>query len=434
MKHNTQIRNSIENGCVCLGFLILCSTGLAQTAIHVHKKITVNEAIQQALNNSRKMESLATNTQIAEYRYDSSGKLNNPELRYKEESHRSFLKDINEKRLGIRWRPPRIGELSEDRQQARVEVWDRKVDEIRYRHQLVARVRRSYTSVLMYDALAELEKSRLALEDERIKVINQMVALGRRSVVYQTKARMWHAESQNDYLRAQQNQRLARRKLARRCGISENVALSPYDIGFPKITMGLDSLSVLAFQNRPEINLVTQRIRLAEKQKHYETMKLLPWPAFVEYSYRLDRDKNNDDWDESRERFRELRVGIDLPIFDWNVGNIKATRLAVKRKEGQSEAVREGLEDEVRDTYHIYMDLLLDWQNFSRDAELMISDAEAIINETGTHQTLMPDEVYEMELTLIDTRKLLCQKRRDLAHSLIELCFVLGLESPDLLQ
>lgn len=391
------------------------------------KTITVNEAIEQALNNSRRMESLSTNTQIAEYRYKSSGKLNNPEIRYKEETTRYFLDEINEKRLGVRWQPPRIGELSEDRQQAWVDVWDRKVNEIRYRHQLIARVRRSYTSVIMYDMKAELEKQRLALEDERIKVINQMVTLGRRSVVYQTKARMWHAESQNDYLRAVQNQKLARRKLARRCGISENVHLAAYDTELPEISMDLDSLSALAFRNRPEIKLVQQRIRLAEKQKFYETMKLLPWPTFVDFSYRFEPERSDKD-------FREIRVGINLPIFDWNIGNIKATNLAVKRKEGQYEAIRESIENEIRDAYTIYSDLLLDWQNFSKDAGLLITDAEVIIAEAKTHQTLMPDEVYEMELTIIETRKLLCQKRRNLAHALIDLCYTLGLESPDVLQ
>ena len=430
MKNRLSFANARFIPRIVFGIMLLSCSLHAQSEAPSQRAITVQDAIHQALSSSRKMESLATNTQIAEYRYDSSGKLDNPELRYKEETPKYFLDDINEHRVGLRWQPPRIGELSEDRQQARVAVWDRRVDEIRYRHQLIARVRRSYTSVLMYDELAALEGQRLALEDERINVINQMVTLGRRSVVYQTKARMWHAESKNDYLRAVQNQKLARRKLARRCGLSETVRLSAYDAGLPTLSMPLDSLTALAFSNRPEIHLVQQRIRLAEKQKFFETMKLLPWPRFFEYSYRLNRGKAVYDDGESRKDFREIRVGINLPVFDWNTGNIKATRLAVKRKEGQLEAMRESIEDEVRDTYNIYIDLLLDWQNFSQDAHMLISDAEAIIAEADTHQTLMPDEVYEMELTLIDTRKLLCQKRRNLAHALIELCYAIGLEGP----
>ncbi|MCK5148855.1 TolC family protein [bacterium] len=434
MKNNTLIKLPIKNIIILFAVLILSTQIYAQSEVAPQTVITVDEAIHQALNNSRRMESLYTNTQIAEYRYKSSGKLNNPELRYKEETPKRFFDNFNEHRIGIRWQPPRIGELSEDRQQARVEVWDRKVNEIRYRHQLIARVRRSYTSVIMYDMLADLEKQRLALEDERIKVINQMVTLGRRSVVYQTKARMWHAESQNDYLRAVQNKKMARRKLARRCGIDENIRLTAYDTDLPVISVDMDSLSTLAFLNRPEIKLVKQRIRLAEKQKFYETMKLIPWPSFVEYSYRFDRDKVFYDWDESREKNRELRVGINLPIFDWNIGNIKATRLAVKRKEGQSEAIKESIENEVRDAFAIYSDLLLDWQNYSKDARELIADAMSIITEAKVHQTLMPDEVNEMELTLIETRTLLARKRRNLAHALIDLCYTLGLESSDRLK
>ena len=44
-------------------------------------------------------------------------------------------------RIGLRWRFPKLGELSEDRQQAEVDLWERKVEEIRYRQELIARVR-----------------------------------------------------------------------------------------------------------------------------------------------------------------------------------------------------------------------------------------------------------------------------------------------------
>jgi len=430
MKRNIPTVLPIKKVVIFFTGLILSTSIQAQGKGQFETVITVNEAIQMALSNSRRMESLYTNTEIAEYRYKSSGKLNNPELRYKEETPSHFFDNFNEHSIGIRWKPPRIGELSEDRQQARVDVWKRKVNEIRYRQQLIAQVRRSYANVIMYDKLADLEKQRLALEDKRIKVINQMVLLGRRSIVYQTKARMWHTESQNDYLRAVQNKKMARRKLAKRCGIKADISTSSYNASLPVINVSLDSLSALAFRNRPEIKLVKQHIKLAEKQMFYETMKLVPWPNFIEYSYYIGRDKIFYDWDESRRKLRRFKIGINLPVFDLNIGNIKATRLAVKRKEGQSEAIKEKIENEVRDSFSIYKDLLLDWQNFSKEATILIADAVAIIAEARIHETLMPDEVNEMELTLIKTRKLLLRKRRNLAHALIDLCYDLGLESP----
>ena len=58
----------------------------------------------------------------------------------------------------------------------------------------------------------------------------------------------------------------------------------------------------------------------------------------------------------------------------------------------------------------------------------MITDAKKVISEAKEHETLMPDEVVEMELTILDTQKLLGEKKRDLAHALFELYYVIGVE------
>ena len=65
----------------------------------------------------------------------------------------------------------------------------------------------------------------------------------------------------------------------------------------------------------------------------------------------------------------------------------------------------------------IYEDLLLDWKNFKRDAETLISDATSVIQQAQKHSTLLPDEILEMELTILETRKLLSEKHRNLAHA-----------------
>ncbi|HEX9974076.1 MAG TPA: TolC family protein, partial [bacterium] len=280
------------------------------------------------------------------------------------------------------------------------------------------RVRKDYTNVLMFDQLAELAQKRAAKADERIRIIEQLVELGNRSVVYFTKAKMWHAESKNDLARAIQNQGLARRKLAKRTSIAESAPLILEEL--PEVTQDLDELIKLAFENRPEIELVQQRIELANKQQKFEYLKLIPWLNFVDVSYHVEKDRYRD--------WGEFMAGINLPIFNWNLGNIKATHLAVKKKADESEAIKESIEEEVRSAYIIYKDLLLDWKNFKSSAEELISSAAAVVNEAKQHETLMPDEVVEMEWTIIDTQKLLTEKRQNVAHALIDLYFAIGIE------
>jgi len=380
--------------------------------------LTEQQVIELALKYSRKLQALGTNVAIANYRLHSSGWIRNPELRISDVSTRYYTDEFDELRVGLRFRLPRLGEMGEEKQQARVELSDRRVEEIRYRQEFIARVRKDYANVLMYDQLAELAQKRVAKADERIRIIEQLVELGSRSVVYFTKAKMWHAESKNDLSRALQNQGLARRKLAKRTSIAEDTPLILEDL--PEVTEDQDELIKFAIENRPEIELVQQRIKLANKQQKFEYLKLVPWFNFIDISYHVEQDRNRD--------WGEFMAGINLPIFNWNLGNIKATNLAVKKKQDESDAIRESIEDEVRSAYIIYKDLLLDWQNFKSSAEELISSAAAVVNEAKQHETLMPDEVAEMEWIIFDTQKLLAEKRRELAHALIDLYFAIGIE------
>ena len=379
--------------------------------------ITEQQAIHSALENSRKLQSLNTNVRMAEYRFKSSGKLRNPELRLSDVSASQIGDRINEYELGVRWRFPEPGELGEDKQQARLRLWDRKVNQLRYHQQLIARVRRSYADVLMSDRLAELAHQRLLKENERINIIENLVDIGSRSIVYYTKAKMWNAESKNDYTRAIEKQGMERRQLARRSGIPGDAKL--VEAGLPEVTQDLDMLTTLAIQQRPEIELVEQRITLAVRQRKYERFQLLPRPTFVEFSRHYEKKE----W----KNWNEWKLGVEVPLFDWNIGNIRATNLVVKKKEEEYNAIRETIADEVRVAYILYRDLLLDWKNFKINANDLIMNARKVVNEAKQHEVLMPDEVMEMELTIIETEKLLSEKRRNLAHALIDLYYAIGI-------
>ncbi len=392
-----------------------------QEYIDSNKVLVLSEqdVVDMGLEYNRKLKSYNTKVEIAEYRYESAGQIQNPELRFSDVSSRYFTQEFDEMELGLRWNFPGLGELGEKKQQAQVNIWERKVLQIRYQQQLVSRIRRNYANVLMYDDLAELVQERISKENERLKVIEILVELGERSIVYLTKAKMWHAEAMNNYARAIQKKNLERRELANRSGIPEHAEFIFVDL--PEIVLDIDELINLAIVNRPEIKLVQQRIDLAVLQNDYELHKRIPWFSFAELSYH--KEKNSDkDWG-------ELKMGMSLPIFNWNTGNIKATDLAVKNKEDEFEAIRESIDDEVRLAYTVYKDLLLDWNNFQLYADEIISNTQTIVNQAKEHKVLMPDEVLEMELTIIETKKLLCEKRRNLAHAIIDLYYAIGIEN-----
>ena len=379
---------------------------------------TESQIIQLALKYSPTIQSLGTSVKIAEYRLKSSGRIRNPELRISDVSTRYYTEEFDKLRTGLRWRLPQPGELGEEKQQARVEYWEKQVDAIRNRQKFITDMRKDFADVLMYDRLAELEQQRLTKETERESIIEALFNMGNRTVVQYFKAKMEHMESQNHLDRILKNQKTARRRLAGLTHIQENSTLVADEL--PEIPDELAALVTLAVQNRPEIELEKQRSALAGKKKKAEYMKLIPWPSFIEISYHMEKVRDRD--------WGEFMAGINLPLFNWNGGNIKASNLVVEKRTREYKATMESLENEVRSAYLNYSDRLIELKNFRNNAGKLISYADTLTQEAGQHGTLMADEILEIELTVIETEKLLAEKRRNLSCALADLYNALGIE------
>ncbi len=427
---------SITNFCLLILFFTVTATAdnISRPGVEISSGIPLSEQeiINSALENSDKLKSLTTNTEIAKYRYKSIQWLQNPELRFGEETLDNPDKDkiiedlpynFSEVKAGLRLRFPELGEIRKEKQQALVNIVEKQIEEFQYRQRVIARIKKNFAKVIMYDNLVDLALQRVEKENERIKIIEQMVNLGNRSVVYFTKAKMWHAESKTNYTQTVQNQKLARRILARRSGIAENSLLLTNEM--PAVTQDLDTLISLAYQYRPEIRLVQNKIALAIRKKNMEKFKLVPWINFAEYSYHKQND--GDKW-------KEFSVGISLPIFNWNRGNIKATKLAVTKKQGELSAIQESIAEEVRSAYIIYRDLFIEWRDFKKNADEMLINVNEVIDQAKQHETLFPDEVLEMELTAIETQKILFEKKKDVMYALIDLFLAIGIESNECLN
>jgi outer membrane protein TolC len=409
----------VRYSCVCLFSFLYAPDNIAQIqASESAAAFTESQIVQLALKYNPSVQSLNTRVKIAEYQLKSSGRIRNPELRISDVSTRYYTNEFDKLRTGLRWRMPQPGELGEEKQQAKVEYWERQVNAIRHRQDFIASIRKDFADVIMYDRLAELEQERLVKEAERMKIIETLFNVGSRTVVQFFKAKMQHMNSQNDLNRTLQNQQMARRKLASLTHIQESSPLVANDI--PEITEELSALITLAVKSRPEIELEKQRSELAGKKKKAEYMKLIPWPRFIEISYHMEKNRARD--------WGEFMTGINLPLFNWNRGNIKASNLIMETRAREYKAAIESIENEVRSAYLNYRDQFIEMKNFQSSARQLISYADTITQEAHQHGTLMADEILEIELTVIDTKKLLAEKSRNLSCSLADLYDALGIE------
>ena len=385
-------------------------------------RLTIEQTVGLGLGNNPRLGSLDLETDILAHRMRSLDWVDNPGIRVRNLAHRSDAAPFDELEIGLRWRPPAIGEARVRRQRRTVSFWEFKVEAIRERHWLASRVRRSCADVAMYSQLARLASQRIEVETLRIAQIQTMVEVGRRSIVYSTKARMAVAEARQRHLRIQHALGEEKRRLRRLTGITRPIQVISEPV--PEILLAEDRLLELAFDNRPEIRLAEEQRQLALDRKSLERWRLLPQLSFIEVSRRVERSR--DDW-------HELRFGLELPLFNRNADNLAGLSLAVSGSELGVLGARERITDEVRETLSDYTEALLARNLARREGEALIEAASRVISGTHDHATVPSDEILELERMIMDARVAITESERDLAHALYFLYYELGLEDPEVL-
>ena len=382
--------------------------------------LTAEAAVKLALGNSRQLQSLDTMVEIQDHRGRAAGWLDNPELRFRNLSARTVDGDFDELEIGIRWRPPTLGAAAEERQQDQVQLWERRVEAERAREWLASRVRRACADVVLYRELVRLASDRVDNEVRRIAQIKTMMDLGRRSIVYYTNAKTIVSDAKNEQTRHVQALRDEERRLQRLTAVDARieVVLEP----LPAVEATQEQLLAIAHAHRPEVQLVEARQLLAVRRHQRERRRVQPWLSVVEVSRH---------WERGADDRNELMFGVEIPLFGRSDGRIQAARLGIARKEAQSLALRERIEDEVYDTFAAYTEARLAWQLARDDGGELIAEASRVIAEATAHGTVPADEVLELERAILDTEVVLAERRRELAHTVYFLYYALGIEGPD---
>jgi hypothetical protein len=381
--------------------------------------IKTEEAVALALHNSRLLQSLETKLEIKTHLSRSPSRLDNPELRVRNLSTRSVDERFNDLEIGLRWRPPTLGKAAEDRQRSQVSLWEQKVEVQRSRNWLASRVRRACADIRLHHQRAGLAAARVNNETQRIIQIKAMVDLGRRSVVYYTKAKMTETQTKNErnrHLRALHNEE---RRLQRLTGTTAPLDIIPEKL--PEIDLDQDKLLAIAYAHRPEMSLVRAHQQLATAQQQRQHRQGWPSLSFVEIAHH--REQGGGDW-------QELMLGIELPLFDRNSGRSAAAELGIARKEAQALALNERIEDEVSEAFAAYTEARLAWRLADNDGQHLIEEATGVIAQAKAHGTIPAEEVLELERTIIDTRELIARRHRELAHAIYSLWYALGIEQP----
>ena len=385
--------------------------------------LTIEEAVARGLSNNPRLGSLETEAGVRSHRVGSLDWIDNPELRVRNSTFGRRNSRLGDLEVGIRWRPPFPGEAGMRRQRKQAAWWRRRAEAVRERHWLASRVRRSCADVAMYAELVRIAAMRVENENLRISQIETMVDVGRRSIVYLTKARMAVAGARQGHLLSLNALREEERRLRRLTGISRETRVIPEPL--PEVRLDEGRLVELACANRPELRLAEEERKLALRRRDHESWRMLPQLSFLEVSRHIER--TDDDWN-------ELRFGLELPLFNRNAGNLAGLSLAVSGSELELAAVRERIADEVRETLSDYTEALLARDLTLREGEAIIEGSSQVIAEARDFATVPADEILELERTIMDARVAIAESERGLAHALYFLYYELGIEDPGVLR
>ena len=381
--------------------------------------LTIEETVAMGLRNNPRIGLLESEADLRTYRMRSLDWIDNPEIRVRNLVARRRRARIDEYEIGIRWRPPALGEARVRRQRREVTMWERRAEAVRERHWLASRVRRSCADLAMYAELARLAARGIEKESRRISQIETMVDLGRRSIVYLTKARTAVAEARQAHLRSLHALREEERRLRRLTGVSARIQLAAEPL--PEIVGNEQQLVALAYANRPELRLAEERHQLAVDRHDFESRRLLPQLSFLEVSRHVEGGE--DDW-------HELAFGVELPLFNRNADNLAGLSLAVSDSELEAAAVRRRIADEVCEGLSDYTEALLARNLTRREGEAVIQAASLVVLRTYDHPTVPADEILELERTIMDAQVAIAEGERDLSHALYFLYYELGIDGP----
>jgi len=381
--------------------------------------LTEAEAVRMALEKSRELAALESEVRKQDaLAAHVGGALQNPELRLQDLSTNNAFPDENKQlQVGLRWRPPRLGELGLGRQQEQVALFEKRLKASDQRQKLIAEVRKAYSEVAMLREVAALARRKQGLEEGRVATLEKLVALGQRQVFDQIKAEKRKIKARAEASQAQRRLVDAAGTLGALVGAQGSCTVAGGDP--PEVAVTLARLRDIALIHRQEFRLTGQRRELAEQRYRTERYRLIPWFTFVEVAYHYESEKR--DW-------LELLLGIELPLLNWNRGPIQATAIDRERPGEPQAATLERVERELRDAFSRYEKALAEWQALKAEVGSFVARTSRVLEEAHKRSTVPADEVMEIELSAIELEQMNVEARHDLQSAAIELCRAVGVE------
>ncbi len=407
-----------------LGAMLFSVSALAQEHVNTTSNtegplLSEHEAVVMGLNHSRPLQSFQYQLAAQRQRAASAGsQVRNPELRLGDLSTRYFDSEVTNQELeiGLRWKPPKLGELDQAQEEETVGLWEDKVKQWEARRDLIVSIREAYATLAMLQMRHSLTERRVALLAGSLQTLTKLADLGARSSLDRLKIRRKHILAQKELVGLERRYEDESARLVALTGSPQGLRVRWDDP--PLLVLDEAFLKAKLLAQHPAPRLARQRSQLSKARYWAERTSLIPWPTTVELSYHYESQQP--DWG-------EFMVGFEIPLFNWNLGELHATDIERKQASVSSHAVKDGLEAQLLKRLGSYQQALAEYQTLRKETQDALTQTDDLVAKARGLQW-PEDEILDMELENNTLRRMVLEAGYELKLAAIRLGGVLGVE------
>jgi outer membrane protein TolC len=312
----------------------LCAQGLSES-----------DAVATALASNPEILVLRQGRVVAQTGISRLGALASPELRIGASgiATEDALSDRARNNVGLRWSPPRIGELGLKMAMAGTKVAEASGEVRAAETRLAAEVRLLHRTICLLDEQIRIAEETVRVRERILAEVNNQVQVGVKSALDRSSAEIALADARAipDQYRAERRLQLVR--LAGKLGTAfpESAVLSSASGFLSFVAPALDRHRIVesALRQRPEIAMAEARCENASLALTSARRDRYPWLSFVQVTRRGPRDDDPPDW--------VVQAGVDLPVFRWFGNSVTAASAELDRCRLRQQAVKAAIVSEV---------------------------------------------------------------------------------------
>jgi cobalt-zinc-cadmium efflux system outer membrane protein len=323
--------------CLSGALLLVALPGRAQTPASEQKTITLEELQQMALQNNPTFKQSAANIQAAEGRKRQSGSYPNPTVGYQGEQIRGGSFHGGEQGFFVQQDIVLGGKLGLNRKIFDQELKQAETEAEEQKMRVVTNVRMSYAQALAAQQTLELRQSLSKLANDAVETSRQLANVGQADAPDVLESEVEAQQAQLAVSMAEQNQQRVWKALAAVVGSPRLPLMKLEGKLEDSPPVNADELVEKIVNESPAVRIAELGVKRAEAA--LARAKREPVPNL---QLRSGMQQNGELLDNGRavglQGFAE--VGVSIPIFDRNQGNIDAAKADAERAKREVERVK----------------------------------------------------------------------------------------------